>query len=121
MSDEDPWTSVRAPVAEVPHLHRPGQAEIVRKVRFPDDVRDRRLHFDLAALRRLVEIAESSPLQRVVLHGVQVEVEVRRDAGGHTWENWAVVARDVVPEGTHRDQTVRAREGAVPSPLGVLR
>lgn len=121
MADEDPWASVRAPIADVPYLHRPGQAATIRKVRFPDDVRDRRLHLDLAALRGLVELAESSPLQRVVLHGVQVEVEVRRDSSGHTWENWALVAREVVPEGTHRDQVVRAREGAPPNAVGVLK
>lgn len=119
MADE-PWASVRAPIAEVPVLHRPGQDEIVRKVRFPDDVGDRRLHFDLAALRRLVAIAESSPTQRVVLHGVQVEVEVRRTTTGHQWENWAVVARDVVPEATGAEATVLARLGGMHG-LGVLR
>lgn len=117
---DETWRSVRAPVQDVPALQRPGQSEVLRKVRFPDDDsrhQDRRVYLDVAQLQKLVDVATSSPMLRVVMHGVQVELEQRRDASGHVYEVWVLCCTALVPEGTGAEATVLARKGASIHPL----
>lgn len=113
MAEEDrtSWAGVRRLdlVRQVPHVDRPGQARTLQKVRFPDDgngllATDRRMFLHIDDLRKLLEIAESSLTQRVVFHGVGLEIE-QRQVGDHVMEVWALVGVPA-PEGSLRDQTM---------------
>lgn len=110
------FRSVRASVVDVPVLQRPslGGLEIIRKVRFPDEdvAKDRRLHIDVRALEHLLAIARSSGLNRVVIHGVAIEVEVIATPHGHVFESWALTGYPV-PEGGGRDLAVQADVGQI--------
>lgn len=114
-NQDESWKSVRAPISEQAALQRPGGYETLRKIRFPDGVgrfQDRRLHLDLKMLRMLVEMAEGSPTQRAVIHGVVVDVEQLRTPNGHVFESWTFAGHPV-GEGTQKDSTAMADLGQV--------
>jgi hypothetical protein len=69
---------------------------------------DVRLYFDRAMLQRLVDAAESSPIGRVAIHGLQLELEERRASDGHHY----IVATFTgvpVPELSGAEQTLIAK------------
>ena len=113
---------VRAPIGHMPYVDRPGQARIVRRVRFPDSdtAQDRRLHIHLDDLKALVALAERSPMQRVVFHGVCVDVEVRVvDQGpdvGHQFENWSLLGQ-AMPEGMEAELRAQRHLGQIKNAL----
>lgn len=102
--------SARGPIRELPYLQRPGQPEILQRVQFPADSGDRRLFLDVPALQEILRMAQSSVTHRAVIHGVVVEVEVRRDQSGHVYEVWSFVGHPA-PEGATLDDAMKGRYG----------
>lgn len=119
MSDDlKSWGGMRREglIADLPHVDRPGQARILKRVRFPDDgngliATDRRIHMHVDDLRKLIQVAEQSPLQRVVFHGAGVEIELR-EIGGHRFENWTILGVPV-PEGVEAELQLQRKSGQV--------
>lgn len=97
-------------VQDVPFLQEPRHDEIVRRARIPATPGDQRLYLHITALEDMLEIARSSPSQRVVVHDLTLEVETRRSSSGHTYDVVSFLGR-AVPEWTGREQTLLAREG----------
>lgn len=110
-------TSRKAPIRELVPLQIGGGYEIIRKIRFPDEIgarmcQDRRLHLSVQDLERFLEIARSSLTQRVTLHGVQVEVMQCRTPNGHIFESWSFAGYPTA-EGSIKDSMVLADTGQV--------
>lgn len=110
-----------AVLRSVPVLHTPGQDRTVRRWKVLGDVvgpaaaveggiargrLDARLYLDRGALRALLAMAEASPTGRVVVHGVEFDVE-EREAGGPGGHRYMVIAFEGAP-------------GPEPHPLGGL-
>lgn len=89
-----------AVLRSVPVLHTPGQDRAVRRWKVLGDVvgpasaveggpargrLDARLYLDREALRALLAMAEASPTGRVVVHGVEFDVEERDTSSGHRY------------------------------------
>ena len=64
----------------------------------PDEEGDRRVYFPAKMLRRLLEIAESSPTQQARLDRAGVRIERWKDASGATFEVWHLTGVDPRPE-----------------------
>ena len=95
---------------EVTALQSPGHDTILRRFRMLGDAIlpavgavggspargrvDARLYLDRAALQALLAQAEASPTGRVVVHGLELEAELREAKGGH---RYLVVAFEGVP------------------------
>jgi hypothetical protein len=86
-------------VSETP-LQQPGQDRIIRRsvVAGPDISGDRRWFADAKTLGRLLEIARSSPMMRVEMSHVGVEVTLYERQDGHRYEVWKLVGCDPRPE-----------------------
>ncbi len=69
-----------------------------RTVAGPGQDGDRRVYFPVSVLRRLLEIAESSPTQTALMTRAGVRIEVWKDANGHVFESWHLVGVDPKPE-----------------------
>jgi hypothetical protein len=89
--DQDQFVSLFVPLREVPAVERdPNQPKTIRRFRLFEssglrsaERRDFRLYLDSRALRSLLDQATSSPTGRVIIHGVEFEVEEREDRNGH--------------------------------------
>jgi hypothetical protein len=114
MADQDDIASIeatlRGPVRSLPALQEPGKDEVIRKTLFPDHEGDRRLYVDTHVLHRLLDVAQSSPGLRAVLHNVKLSVTQYRAKNGHVYEVWAFEGGPLVPELTQAEQTVIARQ-----------
>ena len=71
-----------------------------RTIGGPLAARDVRLYLDAATLRHLLEVAESSGVNRVQIDGVGVRVRSWRDPRGHVFETWQILGQAPKPE-TH--------------------
>ena len=69
-----------------------------RTVAGPDQDGDRRVYFPAQVLRRLLELAESSPTQTAMMTRAGVRIETWKDANGHVFEVWHFVGVDPKPE-----------------------
>jgi len=69
-----------------------------RTVAGPDQEGDRRVYFPVHVLRRLLELAESSPTQTAMMTRAGVRIETWKDANGHVFESWHFVGVDPKPE-----------------------
>lgn len=93
--------SVRNVVTTNPLQFGPNHPEVVgqHEIGGPQDPADRRLVLDAATLRHLLEIANTSMTQRVVLHHLGLKVQVLRDRKtGHTWEHLTLIGSEPKPE-----------------------
>ncbi len=82
------WKAVQKPGIQLA-----GRPTVVRDVQYggEGDPTDRRLVLHVAQLRQLLEVAEASLTQRVVLHGFGVRVQQLRDKSGHVYEHCTFV------------------------------
>ena len=69
-----------------------------RTVAGPDQDGDRRAYFPAQVLRRLLEIAEASPTQTVMITRAGVRIETWKDTNGNVFESWHLVGVDPKPE-----------------------
>lgn len=88
-------------VVRTPLQRGPGFPEVLRdfEVGGPEDPADRRLILDSKTLRHLLDLAETSPSGRVVLHHIGLRVQVLEDQpSGHRWENVSLIGTEAKPE-----------------------
>lgn len=94
------FASLGIPLRDVPALDRPNQDRIIRRWELFTEPgaptvdslargmgpRDARLYLDVKALEYLLDQARSSLTQRVVIHGLVIEVELRENSNGHRYQ-----------------------------------
>lgn len=83
------FSSLHCPIREVPALSRPDQDPTIRKWRLLEGSPapgDSRLYLDVRALEALLDHARQSPTQRVIVHAVEFEVDLREARNGHRYQ-----------------------------------
>lgn len=86
-----------------PLQYGPNYPEVVSEVTIggPEDPADRRLVLDADTLRHLLNLANASLTNRVVLHHLGLKVQVLRDpATGHRWEHLTLIGSEPKSEST---------------------
>jgi hypothetical protein len=105
MADDDPTDLNPLSPAGVLHvnaspLQRPGQDTLLRTavVGGPDAGGDRRVYLSATLLGKLLEVARSSAMGRVVVGHAGLRVDLYRRDDGHEYEVWSLVGDQPVPE-----------------------
>ena len=81
-------------------LQLPDRDRLVRRVSYggPTSNADARLFVDVATVRQMLSVAESSLTNRAVIHGAGVVVDLYEAASGHRYECWRLVGSHMEPE-----------------------
>lgn len=81
-------------------MQRPGMDKLLRTavVGGPNQGGDRRCYLSTRLLSQLLEVSRSSIMQRVVVDGAGVRVDLYVDPSGHKYEVWTLVGAKPRPE-----------------------
>ena len=81
-------------------LQRPGQDELIRTATVGglDAGGDRRVYLSTTLLGKMLEVARSSGMQRLVVDKAGVRVDLYRQQNGHEYEVWTLIGCAPRPE-----------------------